>query len=191
MKDPLNGSQIKQTVAFCALFAGRLSSEKGIETLIRAWIGLDYPLLIAGDGPTKENIQNKASSSVKFLGWLNQKDMMKLMQEAACFIFPSECYEGFPLSLLEAMAFGKTIIASDLGQRREMIEDGVSGLLFKAGDAADMRAKIDRIISDSALRKSMGNAARKTYLERYVPEKNYEILMHIYEEALKRSRINI
>jgi glycosyltransferase involved in cell wall biosynthesis len=69
-----------------------------------------------------------------------------------------------------------------------MIEDGVSGLLFRAGDATDLRAKVERLIKDNALRKALGGRARQTYLERYTPEKNYPMLMHIYEHALINSR---
>lgn len=172
---------------FAALFAGRLSAEKGIETLIKAWSGVDDPLFIAGEGPDEKRMRKAAPSSVTFLGWLNSQDLKKRFQDASCFIFPSECYETFGLSLLEAMAFGKAIIASDLGPRREMIEDGKSGLLFKAGDAADLRTKIDRLKGDAALRQTLGNAARKAYLEYYTPEKNYEILMAIYEKARQQA----
>jgi len=108
---------------------------------------------------------------------------LKRLYDASFFIFPSEWYEGFPLSLLEAMALGKAIIASDLGPRREMIKDGVSGLLFKAGNANDLRKKIEALIHDPELGKRLGQAARQTYLARYTPERNYEILLNIYNRS--------
>jgi len=94
-------------------------------------------------------------------------------------------YEGFPLALLEAMALGKAIIASDLGPRREMITDGTSGLLFEAGNSKDLRSKIETLIGDPALRIQLGRTARETYLARYTPEKNYQILMNVYEHVLQ------
>lgn len=190
IKDPINGAQIKQDTTGGALFAGRLSPEKGIETLIKAWSGVGYPLFIAGDGPAREHMQKLAPPSVTFLGWQSREDVLKLLQKVTCFIFPSDLYEGFGLSLLEAMASGKAIIASDLGPRREIIEDRISGLFFKAGDAVDLRAKIDLLMGDTALTHSLGSMARKTYLARYTPENNYLILMNIYKEALKRSKIH-
>jgi len=171
-----------------ALFAGRLSQEKGITTLLKAWAGLNYPLQIAGDGPLFDRMKNEAPASVEFLGWCSHEEIIKRLSEAAFFVFPSEWYEGFPLSLLEAMALGKAIIASDLGPRSEMIADGLSGLLFKAGNVADLRQKIDRVIADQYLRQSLGNAARKKYLELYTPEKNYEMLISIYKKALASAR---
>ena len=187
IKDPFHGVPIEKNKTCGALFAGRLSPEKGVETLLKAWAGLDYPLFIAGDGPARGYLQKKAPPSVTFGGWQNRENILKLLQEATCFIFPSELYEGFGLSLLEAMACGKAIIASDLGPRREMIKDGISGLLFKAGNTVDLRSKIDLVLGDRTMRQSMGAVARKTYLERYTPEINYEILMKIYETARTRS----
>lgn len=188
--DPLHGAKPKTVDEIGAFYAGRISPEKGIHTLIRAWKDLNYPLVIAGDGPDMDRIRALAPSSVEFRGWLHHEDALDRLRSASFFIFPSEVYEGFPLSLLEAMALGKAIIASDLGPRREMIEHGISGLLFRAGDAADLRAKIKLLIKNDTLRKSLGDIARKTYLERYTPEKNYQMLINIYEHALQNSRIH-
>ena len=186
--DPRHDIQTRQETPSThgALFAGRLSPEKGIKTLLKAWSGLDYPLFIVGDGPLMKELKKSAPPAVTFLGWQSRGNIMELLRKVTFFVFPSEVYEGFGLSLLEAMASAKAVIASDLGPRREMIADGISGLLFKAGNAADLRAKIDRVLADRALRLAMGAAARKTYLERYTPEKNYETLMEIYEAALKQ-----
>ena len=189
MYDPLADGDMP-TVGHGAVYIGRISDEKGIPILLHAWKDIKYPLTIVGDGPGMARAKHDATSQINFTGLKSHEETLRILRQAAFFIFPSEVYETFGLSLLEAMACGKAVIASDLGPRREMIEDGVSGLLFKAGDVSDMRAKIDRLIGDSTLRQSMGDAARKTYLARYTPEKNYEILMNIYEEALKHARSN-
>jgi len=185
MRDPMETMPQINPDGEGALFAGRLSPEKGIATLLKAWNVLDYPLRIAGDGPTLVEMRRNAPASAAFLGWQSHEEILKRLRESAFFVFPSEGYEGFGLSLLEAMALGKAIIASDLGPRREMIEDGVSGLLFEAGNAGDLRTKIDILIGDQALRERLGQAARTTYLDRYIPDKNYNILLNIYEDVLR------
>ena len=185
VNDPANGALLGKSDTRGALYAGRVSSEKGVETLLRAWQGLDYLLWVAGEGPLLKNMRRKATSSIQFLGWQSHEETMRLLQEAAIFIFPSEIYEGFPLSLLEAMAMGKATIATDLGPRREMVEDEVSGLLFKPGAAEELRAKVERLFQDRALRARLGQAARKTYLERYTPERNYMMLMDVYDKVIR------
>jgi glycosyltransferase involved in cell wall biosynthesis len=185
IEDLANGASPGEWESKGALYAGRVSSEKGIETLLQAWHGLDYPVWVAGDGPLLKDMWRKAPASVQLLGWQPHNEIMRRLREAAIFVFPSEVYEGFPLSLLEAMALGKAIIASDLGPRREMIEDGISGLLFEAGNADDLRTKIEMLIRDHALRVRLGQAAREMYLTRYTPEKNYDILMSVYEHVLQ------
>jgi len=185
MPDPLGCPTFSGDEGNGGFYAGRVSAEKGIETVIDAWAGLEYPLRVAGDGPLLGEMKRKATCSVRWLGWQSRDETLIFLKKSTFFIFPSILYEGFPLSLLEAMALGKPIIASDLGPRREMIEDGVSGLLFEAGNPKDLRAKIETLISDPSLRMRLGQAARDTYLSRYTPEKNYEMLINVYEHALQ------
>ena len=185
MDDPLESESQPVEAGKGAFYAGRVSSEKGIATLIKAWNGLGYRLSIAGDGPLLEDMKRNTPASVVFLGWQSHDETIKRLRECAFLVFPSEVYEGFPLSLLEAMALGKATIASDIGPRREMIEDGVSGLLFEAGNADDLRIKIETLTRDPALKARLGQAARETYLARYTPEKNYDMLMNVYEHALQ------
>ncbi len=167
-----------------AVVIGRISQEKGLDTVAKAWQRLNYPLTIVGDGPLRKSVEQKMPASVRFTGQKPHDETMQICKQSPIFIFPSECYEGSPLSLLEAMALGRAIIATDLGQRREIIRDGVSGILYQAGNAEDLRRKIVQLIENPDLCKSLGNAARHTYLERYVPEKNYEMLMNIYQRVL-------
>jgi len=184
MRDPLETMPQIAPDGEGAFFAGRLSPEKGIATLLSAWNGLDYYLGVAGDGPLLAEMKRNAPSFAVFLEWQSHDEILRRLYESKFFIFPSEGYEGFPLSLLEAMSLGKAIIASDLGPRSEMIEDGVSGLLFEAGNANDLRAKAEILIRDPALRKKLGQAARKKYLALYTPETNYQILMNIYNRLI-------
>lgn len=182
MVDPCNGAGVRTGMG--AIFIGRISPEKGVDTLLRAWKGVDYPLTVVGDGPFAEQAKQMADAKVTFTGEVSHEAALQLSRESSIFIFPSHWYEGFGLSLLEAMATGRAIIASDLGVRREMIQDGVTGLLFQPGNAEDLRRKVVRLVEDPDLCKSLGNAARRFYLENYTPERNYVMLMDIYRSAL-------
>ncbi len=171
-----------------AVAVGRLSREKGFACLVQAWRDVDYPLTVIGDGPELSRLRSIAPPSVRFAGELPHREVLRHVRNAALFVFPSEWYEGFPLSLMEAMALGRAVVASDLGPRSEMISDGATGLLFKAGDSDDLRAKIQALIADDERRRQLGRGAREFYLQNWVPERNYEMLMDIYDRALARNR---
>jgi len=183
MADPLNGRQVPQC-GCGAIFVGRLSIEKGVGTLLKAWQDIDYPLTIVGDGPLRQQLEKSAPDNVRFVGFKSHQEVLALIVNSAFMIFPSECYEGFPLSLLEAMAIGKSVIASDLGPRREIVEDGVNGLLFEAGNIKELKNKIEFAIENTSLMQEMGQKARELYLKLYTPERNYKQLMSIYDKVL-------
>ncbi|MFH0958675.1 MAG: glycosyltransferase family 4 protein [Pseudomonadota bacterium] len=168
-----------------AVFVGRVSPEKGLVTLLRAWKDLEYPLTIVGDGPLYRILAGKANVSITFVGQKSSEEALDILNKAEIFVFPSACYESFSLSLLEAMAMGKAIVASDLGPRSEMVTDGVHGLLFNAGDIQDLRQKVLRLIENKQLSADLGEAARKKYLGYYTPEKNYNSLNEIYKKVLR------
>ncbi len=114
---------------------------------------------------------------------------MKRIQNASFLVFPSICYEGCPMTLIEAMALGKPVIATDLGPRSEMVRNGYNGFLYQPNDVITLREKALELIKNRELRERMGSNARKVYLANYTPELNYSSLMNIYETAIKRSRI--
>lgn len=186
LRDPLERGEL-ETRRRGGIFLGRLSPEKGVEDLIEAWRGIDYPLLIVGDGPERQRLQNAAPRTVQFLGSVPRQEALHLTSRAAFFVFPSLWYEGCPLSLVESMAVGCPSIASDLGPRREMIEDGVSGLLFEAGNVAQLREKCRAMIQDRQLALRMGRAARKRYLEDFAPDGSYRLLRYIYAKAIEHA----
>ena len=186
LADPLqNGVECHEGQG--AIFAGRLSKEKGAEQLLAAWRDIAYPLTIVGDGGLRSSLQAMASAQVEFAGLLPRAATLEAIRRAAFVVFPSICYEGFGMTVLEAMAMGKPVLASDLGPRREMIQDGAHGLLYDAYDAADLARKARRLIGDAHLRRSLGQNARAAYLSRYTPETNYARLMEIYTHARSRS----
>jgi glycosyltransferase involved in cell wall biosynthesis len=100
-------------------------------------------------------------------------------------VMPSEWYEGFGMVLIEAMALGRPVVSTDLGPRREIVVDGETGLLYRPGDASDLRDKLRALIADPARCVRMGVAARQRYLELYTAERHYETLVGIYRRALE------
>ena len=187
MIDPLPVN-ISTAMGKCAVYAGRISPEKGVLDLMKAWRGIDFPLVVLGEGPQMEKVKKIAPRNVTFVGQKSRRETLDLVGNSAFFVFPSLWYEGFPLSLLEAMALGKAVIASDLGPRREIVDDGVTGFLFKSGDTNDLREKINRLSENPGLQSSMGQAGRGIYLERYTPERNYLMLMEIYKQIITKKK---
>lgn len=174
-----------------ALFVGRLSPEKGVETLLRAWtdLGGTVPLKILGDGPLAPQVE-QAARQLPGVSWLGQRDraeVMKLMQEAAFLVLPSECYEGFPMTLVEAWGVGLPVIGSRLGALGALIEPGQNGLLFQPGDAADLATQALWLWDHSQERGQMRLHAHQTFEASYTPERNHEQLMAIYAAAREHS----
>ena len=156
MDDPLDGRDDRAALGRGGVFVGRLSPEKGLATLMRAWSKIDYPLRIVGDGPQRDSVMRAAPDSVEFLGSQPRDAVMQALRDSAFVVMPSEWYEGFPLSVLEAMATGRAVVTTDLGARREMVRDGETGLLFRAGDAQDLQEKVQRLIAEPTLCAEMG-----------------------------------
>ncbi len=170
-----------------ALFVGRLSEEKGIRTLAAAWKTLgDIPLLVAGEGPLS-GLEWPAGATL--LGVQSRERVRELMRSARALVFPSVCYEGQPLTIIEAFASGLPVIGSALGGVRELIDDGRTGLLFRPGDAADLAAKVRWAFAHREEMDAMRVHARREYEAKFTAERTYALLMEIYESAMERARV--
>ncbi len=169
-----------------ALFVGRLSEEKGIQTLADAWRGLPgIPLKIAGDGPMNST---RWPSGVTWLGQQSRAQIEELMKDAAVLIVPSIWYEGAPMTILEALACGLPVIASDIGSLPEMVDDHRTGLLFRPGDAEDLASKVRWAFDHPEQMLAMRAAARREYETKYTADINYKRLIEIYEMAIEHAR---
>jgi glycosyltransferase involved in cell wall biosynthesis len=172
-----------------ALFVGRLSPEKGIGTLLDAWqeAGKRLSLRIVGDGPLAGMVRQRAHRlpNVHVLGPRPIENVYELMGEAAFLVLPSECFETFGRVAVEAFAKGTPVVASNLGAMAEVVDDGRTGLLFRAGDAADLAAKVEWMASHPAEVRRMREEARAEFLAKYTAERNYRALMEIYERAIE------
>jgi glycosyltransferase involved in cell wall biosynthesis len=166
-----------------ALFVGRLSVEKGIQPLLRAWEGIDdVPLRIVGDGPLAPLVReaDAGAGHVRWLGRLPQEEVQRLLGEARCLVVPSRWYEGFPRVVVEAFARGTPVVASRLGGLAEIVDEGRTGRLFRPDDAEDLARAVRSIVAgDGALRA----AVRAEFEARYTAEASYRTLMRIYAEA--------
>ena len=169
-----------------ALFVGRLSVEKGIAVLASAWRELSQiPLIVAGDGPLSGM---EWPCGATWIGRQPREKILALMREAYVLIFPSECYETGPLTVLEAFACGLQVIASNLGSIAERVTHQRTGLLFNPGDAADLARKVRWAFEHPDAVEGMRAAARREFEEKYTAETNYKMLIGIYEEAIERAR---
>jgi glycosyltransferase involved in cell wall biosynthesis len=176
-----------------ALFVGRLSAAKGLLTLIGAWKNLpDIPLKIVGDGllmdEIRSSVEKEGLKRIEILGQRSQEDVLSLMKGACFLVFPSEWYEGFPVTICEAFACGVPVIVSRLGAMAEIVGDGRTGLHFDPGNPKDLTAKVEWAWIHEKEMEEMGREARREYEEKYTAKKNYEILMDIYETAIERAR---
>lgn len=173
-----------------ALFIGRLSPEKRVLTLLAAWERLRarVPLLIVGSGPQRVFLEKYAKqvglSDVTFVGELPHEEVMATMKRARCLVFTSEWYENFPVTIVEAFACGVPVICSRLGAMPEIVADGHTGLHFTAGDPEDLAQKVGWAWTHKEQMAEMGREARREYQAKYTAEKNYALLMEIYQRAL-------
>ena len=171
-----------------AVFVGRLSAEKGVQTLVDAWrvLGRVIPLLVIGDGPLAPTVAAAAKEipGVTWLGHRAPRDILSLISDATCLVFPSECYETFGRVMLEALATGTPIVAAGHGAAAELVADGVTGLHCRPGDPMDLVAKVTHINSDPVGRARMRAAARKDFQARFTADVNYRALLAIYSRAM-------
>jgi glycosyltransferase involved in cell wall biosynthesis len=174
-----------------AVFVGRLAVEKGVETLLRAWASLrDVPLKIVGDGPLRARVERLVGElglggAVTLEGGRETETIMSLVKGARFLVFPSEWYEGFPVTLVEALACGRAVLASRIGGIPEIIDEGGSGLLFEPGQEDDLARGARYLWERPDLCRTMGAAARERFLERFSAEPNYAGLLGIYGAALE------
>lgn len=167
-----------------ALFVGRLSEEKGIKVLLKAWENLSIKLKIIGDGPLSSLVMNNNNPNIEYLGFMNQEKIFNEMQKASFLVFPSQWYEGFPMVIIESFANGLPIIASNLGSMAEIIKNDFNGLHFKKGDVNDLIKKIYLLNSDKQKCKQMSLNAISEFQSYYTEEKNYELLIKIYKKVI-------
>ena len=175
-----------------ALYVGRLSVEKGIDTLLNAWqlLKSPMPLKIIGDGPLAEQVvaATKQQPEIEWLGRRPMPEVHQLMGEAQFLVFPSKWYETFGRVAVEAFAKGTPVVAANIGAIAELVEHQRTGLHFQPGDSVDLASKIELILQHPAQLTQMSRSARAKFEAKYTAASNYQRLMEIYQ--LARQNLN-
>lgn len=125
-------------------YIGRLSSEKGIDTLLNAAVSLpEYKLKIIGTGPLENDYMSKNKSEhIEFLGYKTGSELKNLLSGSRFMVIPSTWYENYPLTIIESLCMGTPVLGSDIGGIPELIKPGLNGMLFEAGNVTDLQDKI-------------------------------------------------
>lgn len=177
------------------LYVGNISKKKGVRYLVEAFrnIKTDVKLKIVGEVRDEEGKRLKRNycvdrdiKNIEFLGFKSGKELDELYQGAIFVVFPSQWYEAGAHVILEAMSFGKPLIGMRLGSTKELIEDGVDGLLCEPGNIDDLSKKMQYLFNNPQLVIRMGECARRKVEEIYNPQIHYQCLMEIYNSVLSR-----
>jgi glycosyltransferase involved in cell wall biosynthesis len=168
------------------LYAGRLSKEKGLPTLLDAFADLsDVTLKVAGTGEHLSTLKNRASSNVEFVGFKKGDELKNLIAHASFILVPSEWYENNPMAIIEAYGLGKPVIAANIGGIPEIVEEDKTGFLFEAGNVKELKEKIIAAsLIDSIKYIEMSRAAVEFAHEHFNPNSHYNRLIEIYKEVL-------
>lgn len=166
------------------LYFGRLAEEKGVDTLIRAASQARVPLLIVGTGPDEAKLKALAAAQhgdVEFLGYRAGADLKTLLRGARAVVLPSQWYENAPMSLLEAYASGKIIIAADIGGIPEMILTDETGFLFESGNIDQLADRLTKVsaLSDETIAQ-MGQGARHYVVQTFTVSRYVDEMLDLY-----------
>lgn len=165
------------------LFLGRLSPEKGLDTLLASWRDIPAPLVVVGDGPDERRLRREAPANVELRGLVPPAEIPSIIAGARALVVPSRWYEGSPRSIVEAYAGGVPVIASAIGALPEVVEDERSGLLVEPGDEAALAGAARRLLDDRESER-LGERAYALWRERYSPERSLTSLEAAYGQAL-------
>ncbi|QPH41295.1 glycosyltransferase [Pedobacter endophyticus] len=169
------------------LYVGRLTEEKGIKTLLKAFEGQHALLKIAGTGPLHHLVTETTArnSNIEYLGQLPPPEVARLMRSAKALVFPSEWFETFGMVIIEAFSLGTPVVAANLGNVPSIVSDKVNGLLFEPSDAVSLRKAIttfDELNADEKLK--LKNQALEAYEKSFSPEANLQQLVKIYSDTM-------
>jgi len=165
-------------------YVGRISEEKGIDSLLEAARTSNLPVQLAGDYSAMPELVATAPTNVEFIGKLKRDQLANFYRYARFVVVPSTCLETFGMVALEAMSYGLPVIASKTGGLQEVVDDGVNGFLFEKGNDVELAEKMKQLCENSELAKKMGQAGQEKLNREYSEEIYYLRLMRVYEQAL-------
>ena len=169
--DFISGLQVSETRKDYYVYVGRLSEEKGAETLLKAASELPYELRIAGGGPLVEELKAKYSkANIKFLGHVSPLEVKELVINAKMLVLPSECYENNPLSVIEALSLGTPVVGAKIGGIPELLKPS-NGVLFRSGDVDSLEKSIRTVWNTDYNYKEISQKSIEAFSkERYLKE---------------------
>ena len=172
------------------LYFGRITVEKGVDTIVRAYEKLpDHQVKIMGDDTTEEAVRLKnyvrehKISNIEFIGFKSGEELERMIKKARFVLIPSIWYDNLPNTSLEAFQYGKPVIASDIGSLRELVIDGYNGFLSVPSNIEGLIEKIKLFDQDEIVR-NMGTNSREILEKRFSAEKHYSTLINLFEELL-------
>ena len=182
----------KPQVGVYGLYFGRITEEKGVETVIKAYEKLPgYELKIMGDDTTEEAkrlklyVEQRKIKNVEFLGFKSGIELEKVIKGARFTLIPSIWYDNLPNTALESFQYSKPVIASNIGSLPELVVDGVNGFLFEAGNDKALVKAIKKFDDDESV-VSMGAESRKRLETRFAPQTHYEVLMKVFDSVRRK-----
>lgn len=164
------------------IYVGRLEENKGIRLFMEISYQLNIPLKIVGEGPMEEQLHGLPN--IELLGKRAHEEVLELIQHAKALLFPSLCYEGMPMTILEAFAHKTPVIASDLGAMQTIIAHQKNGWLFEPDSASALLSSIQTLLENEEIAEGLSNAAFNDFQKLYSREKNYELLMDTYQRLI-------
>jgi len=190
-------SQIKKKPEITLFSAGRLDLDKGFDTVVKAMSiihkknpDIDILLIIAGNGPEMRNLKKaiityQLESFVMLTGWVCHDEVMRFYANSDIVFLPSVYPDSFGRGSIEAISFGKPVVASDIGGISEAVVDGVNGFLVPAGDVDALAEAVLRLVKDRCLRERMGQAGREILGKRFSSEEIVRKTIKLYEEVIR------
>ena len=170
------------------LYVGRLTEEKGVHSLLNAWkdVPLSVSLKVIGDGPLESVVRQAAEADprIEYVGRKSLTEVCEYLGKAAFLIFPSQWYEPFGRTIVEAYCKGTPVIAALTPPMKVMVDDGVTGLLYKSADSKSLASAVSILMADSERLNLMRVQARARYLASYTEDQNYRQLIDIFQQCI-------
>lgn len=181
----------EQKIGSYGLYFGRITEEKGVDTVVKAYEMMpNREVKIMGDDTTEEAvrlknyIKQKNIKNIEFVGFKSGEELEKIIKDARFVLIPSIWYDNLPNTALEAFQYSKPVIASNIGSLPELVIDGVNGYLFEASNVKELRHKVT-LLDDDAVVQKMGIASRKRLEDHFSPSTHYKNLVKVFNSVKK------
>lgn len=165
------------------VFVGRLDKLKGIDLLFKTWKQTEDgtgKLIVCGTGPMEEwckKFVDENKINVELKGFIPNEEVRKIIAVSRALIFPTQCYEGFPMNIIEAYSVGTPVLGSNIGNTKNIIKEGITGMLF------DDISELPNIIRKLSFNMKIYESTYRYYLEHYTMQVNFKKLKKIYEKV--------